>query len=32
VNLDCKPYFEFFDDHFLGLHLPVIAIGAKYIF
>ena len=32
VNLDCKPYLEFFDDHFLGLHLPVMAIGAKYIF
>jgi hypothetical protein len=32
LNLDCKPYIEFFDDHFLGLHLPVIALGAKYIF
>lgn len=32
INLDCKPYLEFFDDHFLGLHLPVIAIGAKYVF
>jgi len=32
VSLECKPYFEFFDDHFLGIHLPVIAIGARYTF
>ena len=31
LSLECKPYFEFFDDHFLGLHLPVIAFGARYI-
>lgn len=32
VSLECKPYFEFFDDHWLGLHMPVIAIGARYTF
>jgi hypothetical protein len=32
VSLDCKPYFDFFDDNFLGLHLPVISIGARYTF
>lgn len=32
VSLECKPYFEFFDNHWLGLHLPVIAIGARYTF
>jgi hypothetical protein len=32
LNIDCKPYLEFFDNHYLGMHLPVIAIGAKYIF
>ncbi|NVO18972.1 MAG: hypothetical protein HXX13_04695 [Bacteroidetes bacterium] len=32
INLDCKPFIEFFDDHFLGMHLPVIAVGAKYVF
>ncbi len=32
LSLECKPYFEFFDDHFLGLHLPVIAFGARYTF
>lgn len=32
LSLECKPYFEFFDDHFLGLHLPVIAFGARYVF
>jgi hypothetical protein len=32
VSLECKPYFEFFDNHFLGLHLPVIAFGARYVF
>jgi hypothetical protein len=32
LSLECKPYFEFFDDHWLGLHIPVIAIGARYTF
>jgi len=32
VNLDCKPYFEFFDNRLFGLHAPVMAVGAKYIF
>jgi len=32
LSLECKPYFEFFDDGFLGLHLPVIAFGARYTF
>lgn len=32
LSLECKPYFEFFDDHWLGLHTPVIAIGARYTF
>lgn len=32
LSLECKPYFEFFDDRWLGLHLPVIAFGARYTF
>lgn len=32
VSLECKPYFEFFDKRFPGIHLPVIAFGARYIF
>ncbi|MHC1776071.1 MAG: hypothetical protein AB9834_11730 [Lentimicrobium sp.] len=32
LSLECKPYFEFFDDHQFGLHLPVIAFGARYTF
>ncbi|MBK6966502.1 MAG: hypothetical protein IPH20_22050 [Bacteroidales bacterium] len=32
LSLECKPYFEFFDDHQFGLHLPVIAFGARYNF
>lgn len=32
LSLECKPYFEFFDDHQFGLHLPVIAFGARYSF
>lgn len=32
VNMDCKPYLEIFDDRLFGLHMPVIAFGAKYIF
>lgn len=32
LSLECKPYFEFFDDQWLGLHLPVIAFGARYTF
>jgi len=31
-SLECKPYFEFFDDHWLGLHLPALAFGARYTF
>lgn len=32
LSLECKPYFELFDDHLLGIHLPVMAIGARYTF
>ena len=32
ISLECKPYFELFDDHWLGIHLPVIAFGARYTF
>lgn len=32
LSLEAKPYFEFFDDNFLGFHLPVIAFGARYTF
>lgn len=32
LNLDCKPYIELFDDQILGLHMPVTAVGVKYIF
>jgi hypothetical protein len=32
VSLECKPYFELFDDRLIGLHLPVIALGARYTF
>jgi hypothetical protein len=32
VSLECKPYFELFDDRLIGLHLPVIAFGARYTF
>jgi hypothetical protein len=32
VNLDCKPYFELFDDSLIRFHLPVLAVGAKYVF
>lgn len=32
ISLECKPYFEFFDDRRFGLHLPVIAFGARYAF
>jgi len=31
-SLEAKPYIEFFDDHFLGINLPVIAFGARYNF
>jgi hypothetical protein len=31
-SLECKPYFEFFDFNSFGLHLPVIAFGARYNF
>ena len=32
VSLECKPYFELFDDTLIGIHLPVIAFGARYTF
>jgi len=32
LSLESKPYFEFFDDHNLGIHLFVIAFGARYTF
>ncbi|MBK6348141.1 MAG: hypothetical protein IPF68_19810 [Bacteroidales bacterium] len=32
VSLECKPYFELFDDHLFGIHMPVIAFGARYTF
>lgn len=32
LSLECKPYFEFFDSHNLGIHLFVIAFGARYTF
>lgn len=32
MSLECKPYFEFFDNHNLGIHLFVIAFGARYTF
>lgn len=32
LSLEAKPYFEFFDDHSFGLHLFVIAFGARYTF
>lgn len=32
LSLECKPFFEFFDNHWLGLHFPVIAFGARYTF
>ena len=32
LSIETKPYFEFFDDHSFGLHLFVIAFGARYMF
>lgn len=32
LSLESKPYFEFFDDHNFGIHLFVIAFGARYTF
>ena len=32
LSLEAKPYFEFFDDHNFGIHLFVIAFGARYTF
>jgi hypothetical protein len=32
LSLEAKPYFEFFDNHNFGLHLFVIAFGARYTF
>lgn len=32
LSIEAKPYFEFFDDHSFGIHLFVIAFGARYTF
>jgi hypothetical protein len=32
LSLECKPYFEFFDEHNFGIHLFQIAFGARYTF
>jgi hypothetical protein len=32
LSLETKPYFEFFDEHIFGLHVFVIAFGARYTF
>jgi hypothetical protein len=32
LSLETKPYFEFFDNHSFGIHLFVIAFGARYTF
>jgi len=32
LSLEAKPYFEFFDNQSFGLHLFVIAFGARYTF
>jgi len=32
LSLESKPYFEFFDNHNFGIHLFVIAFGARYTF
>ena len=32
LSLECRPYFEFFDDHNFGLHVFQIAFGARYTF
>jgi hypothetical protein len=32
ISLESKPYFEFFDDHSFGVHLFVIAFGARFMF
>jgi len=32
LSLECKPYFEFFDNHNFGIHLFQIAFGARYTF
>lgn len=32
ISLECKPYFELFDDRLLGIHLPVVATGIRYTF
>ncbi len=32
LSLEAKPYFEFFDDHSLGLHLFQFAFGVRYTF
>lgn len=31
-SLDCKPYLELFDNQYSGIHLPVLAVGARYTF
>ena len=32
VSLECKPYIEFFDYGFPGLHIPALAVAVHYIF
>jgi hypothetical protein len=32
VGLECKPYLEFFDYGFPGLHIPAIAVSIRYTF
>lgn len=32
LSLEAKPYFEFFDNHNFGIHVFVIAFGARYTF
>lgn len=32
LSLEAKPYFEFFDSHNFGIHLFVVAFGARYTF
>jgi hypothetical protein len=32
VSLECKPYLEFFDYGFPGLHIPALAFALRYIF
>lgn len=32
LSLECKPFIEFFDYGFPGLHVPALAIAVRYIF